>query len=60
MIRTDLHTERELGLLSTQALNKNTTIHVPANYQVAMTSEGKEKWKQAQDDEMESHKQNNT
>ena len=60
MVRTDLHTERELGLLSAQISNNNTTTHVPANYEEAMVSEGKEKWKQAQDDEMESHKQNNT
>lgn len=59
MVRTDLHTERELGLLSAEVYNINE-IHVPANYQEAMAGEGKQNWKQAQDDEMESHEQNNT
>jgi chemotaxis protein histidine kinase CheA len=60
LLRTDLMSAREMTNMTTQQQQAHNNNTVPANYQQAMSSDTRDKWIQAQEEEMKSHEQNNT
>jgi hypothetical protein len=60
LLRTDLMSDREMTNMTTQQQQQNNNTAVPSHYQQAMSSDARDMWIQAQNEEMKSHEQNNT